>query len=286
MSEFTYEVPDNNAFFKTVLMVVEQNATIEKASIAFFDIYNVIKDGYCEIAPSNSFSQKRWDAMHTTIYFYVLPTVFQKCFANSNYIKDKLKNICQSVIPANAGYDVMNIEISPILETEKTDFNKIVEAINFENLNILTEEIKNKGREMAEVYTMLYCIENSLRNFIDVTFTYQFGEKYMDLIIIPTKLKNGIKIRTNEEKQNKWLSLRGDKDVYYLDFVDLSTLITNNWESFKTIFSNQAWISTKINELYSIRCLIAHNSFVGNDERSLIVMNYKQIIKQIAQNAV
>ena len=89
-------------------------------------------------------------------------------------------------------------------------------------------------------------------------------------------------LEKKDEAQNKWLPLRGDKDIYYLDFIDLSKLILNNWEYFKKYFPTQSWISTKIEELYKVRCLIAHNSYAGEDEKELVSLYYKQIIKQIA----
>lgn len=87
-----------------------------------------------------------------------------------------------------------------------------------------------------------------------------------------------------EEKQNKWLPLRGDKDIYYLDFIDLAKLIQNNWEFFKTYFPSQGWISTKIDELYKVRGLIAHNSYAGDDEKDMVALYYKQIVKQIGSH--
>ena len=71
----------------------------------------------------------------------------------------------------------------------------------------------------------LYCIENSLRNFIDTTLSNALGENYFPLIAVPSDIAKGISTRKKEEKQNKWLPLRGDKDIYYLDFIDLAKLM-------------------------------------------------------------
>jgi hypothetical protein len=74
---------------------------------------------------------------------------------------------------------------------------------------------------------------------------------------------------------------RGNNPLFYLDFKDLGTLILNNWESFKTYFPNQAWISAKIEELAHCRNLVAHNSYLGKHERDVIRVNFDSIVKQI-----
>ena len=65
------------------------------------------------------------------------------------------------------------------------------------------------------------------------------------------------------------MTLRGDKDIYYLDFIDLTKLIQNNWEFFKTYLPSQGWISTKIDE----------------HERDIIVSLFRQLKEELASGA-
>lgn len=278
MSEFTYETPDNQLFFKAILSIMRSDPKYAKGIF-----YNVLKDGYCEINAGSRFSMHRWDAMYTSINFYIPQTTFSKYASNIPLVKETLKTISSSVMPPNAGLDIMEINISPILYTQSDNIlNDIIESVNQTQLNILSDDIKAKGKEMSELYVTLYCIENSLRNFIDKTFIELLGEDYFSKIAISNDLIKGITTRKNDENQNKWLPLRGDKEIYYLDFIDLSKLILNNWECFKKYFPSQNWISAKMDELYKVRCLIAHNSYAGQDEKELVSLYYKQIIKQIA----
>lgn len=77
------------------------------------------------------------------------------------------------------------------------------------------------------------------------------------------------------------MPLRGDNDLYYLDFIELSELIINNWEYFKNLFPDQDWIRVKMADLYDIRCLIAHNSFISTDSMQLLEVTTKQLIAQL-----
>ena len=220
--------------------------------------------------------------MYTIVNFYIPQDKFGENASNLTDIKEVLLKVSRSVMPPNAGYDVMEINISPNLNTTRNNIlDEVIIATDQAKLDILSDEIKQKGKEMSELYVTLYCVENSLRNFIDTILSNALGENYFTVITVPSDIAKGISTRKKEEKQNKWLPLRGDKDIYYLDFIDLAKLIQNNWEFFKIYFPSQGWISTKIDELYKVRCLIAHNSYAGDDEKDMVALYYKQIVKQI-----
>ena len=74
--------------------------------------------------------------------------------------------------------------------------------------------------------------------------------------------------------------------LIYLIFNQLPFLwdTSDNWEYFKAYFPSQGWISTKIEELYKVRCLIAHNSYAGDDEKDMVALYDKQIVKQIGNH--
>ena len=152
----------------------------------------------------------------------------------------------------------------------------IVQQVDFERLNLLPQDIQDKGREMSDVYLYLYCIENSLRIFIAVIMgkgTVTFPSKVQETI---DKMKDG-------EKENKYLPVRGDNDLFYCDFIQLGKIIVANWSIFGQYFPerNEHWLNVMINELYKIRCLVAHNSFVGDHERLSLKVYYKNIILQL-----
>ena len=280
MNSFTYEIPNEDGFFNAVMTVLCNDPKYSNNNY-----YNILRDGYCEISATSSYSQRRWDAMYTIVNFYIPQDKFGAIASNIADIKEVLLKVSRSVMPPNAGYDVMEINISPNLNTTRNNIlDEVIIATDQAKLDILSDEIKQKGKEMSELYVTLYCIENSLRNFIDTTLSNALGENYFPLIAVPSDIAKGISTRKKEEKQNKWLPLRGDKDIYYLDFIDLAKLIQNNWEYFKPYFPSQGWISTKIDELYKVRCLIAHNSYAGDDEKDMVALYYKQIVKQIGNH--
>lgn len=143
-----------------------------------------------------------------------------------------------------------------------------------ETLSILPEDLVVKARHMSKAYEYLYCIENILRIFID-----NHPEK--SKIQIPVSVRKTINERKNEEAKHKWIALRGNSDLYYMDFKDLKGLIVSNYDVFKNDFPSEHWITAKIEDLARCRNLIAHNSFLDKHELDLIKANFNSIARQL-----
>ncbi len=183
----------------------------------------------------------------------------------------------------------VSLKLNDKLMIEKIDMIDTIETIqkdlNNRSLKIISEilpkDLIQKGKEMAEVYTLIYCIENSLRLFVDNIFREKYGIDYMEKIEINNDIKKKIKKRKFQESKNLWLPFRGDNDLFYMDFYELGLLIQNNWEQFKNIFPSQSWILVKLKEIVTIRNYIAHNSYFEKDEKNILKLYYTQILKQI-----
>lgn len=276
MAEFTYELPSEKSFFKTLVTYLEYKH--EK------NLLNVIRSAEIKIFDMGTFSGGRWNARSAKIIFYVPIGQYELV----NYgIKEKLRFFCNEVMPDELGFDVKKIEFNlPLLSDTATDpIQEIEDATKGISENIIHEflpsEIKEKGIQMAEVYVYLYCIENSLRLFIDKVAREHFGDNYYEKVKLTREIKDNVKSRKQKESKNKWLSLRGDSEIFYLDFNDLSKIIVNNWEIFKAYFPSQQWITTKIEEMSECRHLIAHNSFVKEHDINVLKVNYTSILRQI-----
>lgn len=155
----------------------------------------------------------------------------------------------------------------------------IVQQVDYGQLNLLPKDIQDKGREMSDVYLYLYCIENSLRIFI--LEIMKGGE-----VIIPKKVQETIDRLKSSEKESKYLPVRGDSNLFYCDFIELGKIMISNWSIFGKYFpkQNEHWLNVMVDELYKIRCLVAHNSYVGDHERQSLKVYYKNITLQLKIN--
>lgn len=58
---------------------------------------------------------------------------------------------------------------------------------------------------------------------------------------------------------------------------------SRNWTVFGPYFpnKNEHWLNVTMEEVVKIRHFVAHNSYVGPDERAALQVNYKKIIAQL-----
>ncbi len=201
----------------------------------------------------------------------------------------KALKICASLkefrkeMQAKGGYEerrkFINDIFYPLIDDEETlmdSIEEIQQSVNFGHLNLLPEDIQQKGKEMSEVYLYLYCIENSIRIFIEEVMK-------KESVTIPRKVQDTIDRLKKSEQESKYLPLRGNSDLFYCDFIDLVKIMTGNWTVFAKFFpkKNEHWLNVMVDELYKIRCLVAHNSYVGKDERDALKVYYKNITAQL-----
>lgn len=283
---FTYSLPfSNEKFLDGLIWTLKRKKENELAQLLRGASLSVETGGY-------SFYDGGWgrsDARATSIYLYVNPINIDGL--DNDKTKELLRATCDKLIPAEVGFDVkrviVEIDLSKDFELEDdliTDLEKQSDRISGKIISkILPTDIKEKGYYMAEVYTYLYAVENSLRLFIDEVCKDVYGDDYFEKITVPKSLMSTITNRVEKAGANKWLSVRGDSKLFYLDFKDLGSLISNNWDVFQKYFPSRDFIIPKIDEMAECRNLIAHNSLVQETERSVIKTYYNVILKQISK---
>ena len=220
-------------------------------------------------------------------------TIFTSFFIKSNNMTYKEKDIeeiieyvLKELLAPNGLKEIYNdfSTLSPLLLENGNllgeDLNKIIESEIVTQSNLLPSDIKNKGVEMSEVYLYLYCIENSLRLFIDKSLTQKYGANYRNQINISQAINKKIADRQAEEAKNKWVSLRGNSFLFYMDFKELGDIIVNN-QDLSSCFPDTIWVQNKIKELGTIRNLVAHNSYISEHEKELIKVHYHSFLRQM-----
>jgi hypothetical protein len=270
-SDFNFDI-DVGTFLRAILMKEE----LQSVASLFDEIYNLPKYYFCKRFIRNScktLEQPPWT-----------DTECRKC---GDFLSDGRQEKLEKYFKI-LGFPVTSDGFVVPQDTRTIDVEREVAKIRREMSydvveDLLPSDIQRRGREMSQVYTFLYCIENSLRLFIDKVFLAKLGDNYVEKIKLPGDIHKKIKNRKSGQEKNKWLSIRGNNDLFYLDLEDLGRIIQNNWGLFKEYFPDQNWIVGKIKEISNVRNLVAHNSYVKEDERDLLRLYYTQILKQLQQ---
>lgn len=264
---------------------------ISKALYADPDSPNILAEGVgkgsLSLSSTGNYSSAGWNMVELDVRIQVSPQFYTQI--DSDLALQRLQLAVNRVISPSTGY-VPYVEYSEDFMSSLNNNPKDDEILlNMEQQvqdtssriikDILPDDIQNKGIYMAEVYSYFYMIENSIREFIKITFS-----RHQIEIKFNTRQQRTIDNRKQQELAKTWMSFRGDEELYYLDFSDLSDMLTNNWEIFAAFFDSQETIRTKLNELTALRNKIAHNSYLTQDEVSLIKVYYRYFLNSIERN--
>jgi hypothetical protein len=277
---FTYKAPNTEKYLQALLKLLKSKGETL--------LYDILRNSKCVIDSSSSYSRSRWNAYYTTIYFHVPTNDFDNLDIDEES-RSRLTEYCDKIMPRNVGFDVMQVEISPSIDSEfsnsisalEDDLEEFSHSFGETENFYIPDDVLTKGKEMMKVYLYLYVIENYIRLFIEQVCSRVYGPEYFSKLNLTKTIKDTINGRKRSEEKNRWVSIRGDSELFYLDFIELATLIQNNWDIFKGFFPDQSWISSKLSELYSIRNLVAHNSYVSEHERNILQVNFRSIVKQL-----
>jgi len=126
-------------------------------------------------------------------------------------------------------------------------------------------------------YKWVHITENIIRKFI-LKFMSD-NSLPSDRTIYNSNQTRQVKSRIDKESEKTYLPHRGGHDIYYLDLKDLNLYFNKHQSEFSTIFPTIPWITEKVDELYDIRNLIAHNSFnIDKNTLDLVRVVCRQII--------
>jgi len=283
MTNFTYEIPNEGKFLEAVLLSLKRKGCN--------DIVSLLKGSKCTITHAGQFSYKVWDHYWTTVNFEVPMSRYEEVVKRATpEIRETIRSVCDEVMPARSGLDVMEVNFAisledvPENEDLTTDLERTTKELPAElRSEIIPEDLKEKAQQMSKAYIYLYCVENALRAFIEKIGKEKYGDDYLKNMKLNADMTRKIDYRKKSKEKIKWLSARGDSDIFYLDLEDLGTIIRNNWDVFDPYFPSQEWIVTNVNEIAECRHPVAHNSYLEEHERDVIRIDFAKIIRQIGK---
>ena len=196
-----------------------------------------------------------------------------KNFYSEQY--EKLNNILLSIIEEiYKAFMIKNGKIS----TLKTN------ALHL--FDIIPKNLQDIARNNLQPYIDLFEFENFIRIYVNIKYFKKYGN--YELTELFKNCQNAHKkaeSRMQDDVKQGWKVPRGETIIFYVDFGDLSGLITNNtnFQLFKEDFKNLDFIKIRLDELYQIRINIAHNVGIGQNEINNLASWTNQIYSQLAK---
>lgn len=127
-----------------------------------------------------------------------------------------------------------------------------------EVLDPFSIDLRNDALQMARLYALVYCFENSVRELIAQRLQERHGINWW-ADKIPNKIQTFAVGRVKDAQDNSWLEGQDRGQLSYVDFGHLADIVTSNWEDFRDLIPTQHWVRQRFEELEKARNFVAHN---------------------------
>ncbi|MBB4348069.1 Swt1 family HEPN domain-containing protein [Aliirhizobium cellulosilyticum] len=149
------------------------------------------------------------------------------------------------------------------------DQSDVEEKLLAAALSPFNVSLRNQALEMARLYAVLFCFENSVRDFIRDTLSEKDGLDRIEKL--PPKIKSHAESRCETAIQDSWLEGENTDLLGFVDFGHLAQIIINKWEYFP-ILPSQHWLKQRMDEMEKVQNFIAHNRMLLPSEFQRLYM--------------
>jgi len=140
-----------------------------------------------------------------------------------------------------------------------------------EELKPFGVDLRNDALQMARLYSLIFCFENSVRSVITDRLFEKYKENWYE-DKVPNKVKSFISKMQEDDVKNSWLEGQRNDPLSFAQFGHLSDIILNNWDDFSDLIPTQHWLKQRFDELEKSRNFIAHNRLLLPSEFQRIEM--------------
>ncbi len=137
-----------------------------------------------------------------------------------------------------------------------------------------------EAEKMSSVFMAFYCLENTARDLITERLLDRKGMAWWDQSV-PSKIKQGVVKLKEREESNRYHAPRSSALIGYTMFGNLAQIIIANWDEFSDLFPDQAWVTSRFNDLEMSRNIIMHTGTLPQLEVERIESIVRDWIRQV-----
>jgi hypothetical protein len=134
--------------------------------------------------------------------------------------------------------------------------------------------------KMSSVFTAFFCLENSVRDLITERLLARKGPDWWDTVV-PVKIKLAVTKLKERESRARYHTPRAIALVGYTMFGNLAQIVIANWDEFSDLFPDQAWVTSRFNDLEMSRNIIMHTGVLPQIEVDRIGSIVRDWIRQV-----
>jgi len=137
-----------------------------------------------------------------------------------------------------------------------------------------------EATQMASVFMAFFCLENSVRELITERLLARVGTDWWGTSV-PNKIKLAVEKLKDKESDARYHTPRSAALIGYTMFGNLGQIIIANWENFSDLFPDQAWVTSRFNDLEMSRNIIMHTGVLPQLEVDRIESIVRDWIRQV-----
>jgi hypothetical protein len=122
---------------------------------------------------------------------------------------------------------------------------------------------QTQANRMGEVYKLLYCLENSVRELVESTLREEYGAENWWLQGVPEKIRKSADSRKKDDLKARWHGPRGESPLNYVDFPQYADVIIDQWALFEDLLGDRDWVVSYFNEMNRTRRALAHTGHLS-----------------------
>ena len=181
-------------------------------------------------------------------------------FFTALLVEDSLSRLEEKGISVREGRKLLPVSI-----IQETDFSP---------------RVLHDANTMSPVYVAFYCIENSARELIAERLLVRKGAGWWGSAV-PQKIRTAVEKLREREQKNKYHAQRSTELIGYTMFGNLAQIIVANWEEFSDLFPDQAWVTSRFNDLEMSRNIIMHTGVLPQLEVERIQSIARDWLRQV-----
>jgi hypothetical protein len=151
------------------------------------------------------------------------------------------------------------------------DLQEVEARLLEETLAPFPIDLRNDALQMARLYALLYCFENSVRQLIKERLQEAHGVDWWAKGV-PQKVQKFAEDRQREAVEQSWLEGQKTEVLGFVEFGHLADIIINSWEDFADLVPTQHWLKQRMEELEKARNFVAHHRVLLPSEFDRIEM--------------
>lgn len=135
------------------------------------------------------------------------------------------------------------------------------------------------ARRMGSVYVLIFALENSARELIADRLRERKGAEWWESV--PGSIRKKVSELRSKEKMNRYHTERSTELLGYTFFGNLAQIIIANWDEFSDLFPDQAWVTSRFNDLEISRNIVMHTGILPEFEVDRVESIARDWLRQV-----